>query len=191
MDDIILFRIAERLTLTTVVLLVALVVMVGFWRSVQKIDLSDSGKLGIGGSFIFSTPVFVLLAIIGYSWVSLEHPIQIAPSADAPIQTASVEASPGGFIGASSGAVSGTEDTGYDQAITQRRLRSLNCLLQDRTPSNRTADDVAAVKLGLMRALWDADWGDPEAFADWALGRSLTPPPEAAKTVWEEVHTLC
>lgn len=83
-DEIVLFRIAERLGLSLIVLLVALVVMVGFWRSVQKLDVSDGGKLGVAGSFALSTPVFVLLAIIGYAWVSLSFPIQVTgPAAPA------------------------------------------------------------------------------------------------------------
>ncbi|MCA8882241.1 MAG: hypothetical protein KDA50_00570 [Rhodobacteraceae bacterium] len=192
MNDIILFRIGERLTLSAMVLLVAVVVMIGFWRSVQKIDLSEGGKLGLGGSFVFSTPVFVLLAIIGYAWVSLEHPIQVMPpSGDAPTQTASAAAPAGQFIGSAAVAARDDADPGYDRAIAQRRIRSLNCLALDHTPSARTADDLAEIKLGILRDLWLPEWGDPAAFADWALGRSLDAPADAARAAWEEVHPLC
>lgn len=76
-QDILYFRMAERLALTVVIVLVSLIVMVSFWRTVQKIDLTDGGKLGLAGSFAFSTPVFVLLTIIGYAWVSLSNEIMI------------------------------------------------------------------------------------------------------------------
>ena len=72
--QVIAFRIGERITLTIVVLLVALVVMVGFWRTVQRVKVDDGGKLGVAASFVLSTPVFVLMTIVGYAWVSLAHP---------------------------------------------------------------------------------------------------------------------
>jgi hypothetical protein len=189
MDDIILFRIAERLTLTLVVLLVALVVMIGFWRTVQKIDLAEGARLGLGGSFVFSTPVFVLLAIIGYAWVSLEHPITVAPRAGSGgTEVAQVEG--GSFIGAAP--VAGApESDGYDLATVQRRLRSLNCLAETQALSARTEDDLAQVKLGLMAAVWQPDWGSQEAFADWALGIGSAPPEGAAQAVYDGLHVAC
>ncbi len=195
MDSIILFRIAERLTLTAVVILVALVVMIGFWRTIQKINISQNEHFGLAGSVAFSTPVFVLLAIIGYAWVSLEHPIQVGQVTpdEASIQaTAGQEAATlttGNFVG-SSRTATGT-NTGYDAAITQRRLRSVNCALRGKDLGQRTSDDIAEIKLTLIRDLWQDDWGDPVTFADWVRTGGTPAPNDLVLEVWEEVHPLC
>ena len=43
MDDalktVVLFRIGERITLSALILIIAIIVMIAFWRSVQKIDV--------------------------------------------------------------------------------------------------------------------------------------------------------
>ena len=83
------FRIGERIALSIVVILVALVVTAGFWRSIQKVDftLSKAGTSG-GGTFVLATPVFALLALIGFAWVSFAHPITVAVPATAAERTA-------------------------------------------------------------------------------------------------------
>jgi hypothetical protein len=105
--QVIAFRIGERITLTIVVLLVALVVMVGFWRTVQRVKVDDGGKLGVAGSVVLSTPVFVLMTIVGYAWVSLAHPISIGAPAAVPgngrVKPAAVIAQHGGYSSAASG----------------------------------------------------------------------------------------
>lgn len=189
-DPIILFRMFERMTLTVAVIVVAIILMIGFWKSVQKIDLTQGGTLGITGSFVFSTPVFALLVIVGYAYVSLSHPIKVeAPTqAGAPAQLAQ-NAGPSQFLGAASGAE--TAPDGYDLALVQRRVRSLNCLLRDQPASPRLQDDLADIKLGLMAPVWSADWGDPAAFADWAAGKTTSPPNAVARAFFEEEHQLC
>ncbi|MEV8467719.1 hypothetical protein AB0T83_13125 [Fluviibacterium sp. DFM31] len=197
MDDIILFRIAERLTLTAVVLLVALVVMIGFWRTVQKINLAEGAPLGLGGSFVFSTPVFVLLALIGYAWVSLEHPIEVAPAAvPEGTQLAEAGTTAGGFIGAAPlypDAGPGLQATGagYDASVAQRQLRSLNCLIDGQILSERTEIDVTDVKLTLMAGLWQPAWGNRSDFAAWARNMGGPTPSEEARTAWSALHPLC
>ena len=203
-NEIILFRIGERLTLTVAILIIALVVMVGFWRTVQKLDLSDGSKLGVGGSFAFSTPVFVLLAIIGYAWVSLEHPIQVSPAA-APDESAAVEtdqsvsAAPAvasNFLGSASlqpVADAPTEDLDpVDAAVLRRRLRTLNCLIADADSlSLRAQIDLTDIKLMLVAPLWDPSWGAWGDFKDWAQGRNLEEPHEDALSTWTTVHAQC
>ncbi len=191
-DPIVLFRMFERLTLTGAVIVVAIILMIGFWRSVQKIDLTQGGALGITGSFVFSTPVFALLTIVGYAYVSLSHPIKV----EAPTQSESAAqvAQAGGqaqFLGSARGAgVEGGTD-GYDLAVTQRRVRSLNCLLQDQTLSPRLQDDVADIKLTLMAGVWSGDWGDPATFGDWARGLSSAAPDAGARAFFDDRHQLC
>jgi hypothetical protein len=192
MDDIILFRIGERLTLTAVVLLVALVVMIGFWRTVQKIDVADGGKIGLAGSVVFSTPVFVLLAIIGYAWVSLEHPITVAPEATVAGEAQFAAQGSGAFIGAAPMDDAQTEDDpGYDLAVAERRVRSLNCLAAGQAPSARVEDDLAQVKLALMAPVWQPEWGPRAAFADWAAGLSTAAPDPEALAVYDRLHVAC
>lgn len=194
MDDIILFRIAERLTLTAVILLVALVVMVGFWKTVQKLDVADGGKLGVAGSFVFSTPVFVLLAIIGYAWVSLEHPIRVG-GADGTVAGEEVAAAggAGGFVGSAPVlATAPDDDPAHALGVAVNRVRSLNCLAAaGPAPSPRVEDDLAAVKLALLRPHWQAEWGDYDAFAAWATARSTAAPDAEALAVWQGAHALC
>ncbi|MEP3328985.1 hypothetical protein [Sedimentitalea sp.] len=192
-DPIILFRMFERMTLTATVIVVALILMIGFWRSVQKIDLAQGGSLGIAGSFVFSTPVFALLVIVGYAYVSLSHPIKVdaSPQTGAPTELAQSSGGQTQFLGAAGGAGAETAPVGYDLATVHRRVRSLNCLLQDQAVSPRLQDDMADIKLALMNSVWSADWGDPETFADWATGRSTASPNAIARAVFEERHQLC
>ncbi|WP_193139339.1 hypothetical protein [Meridianimarinicoccus sp. MJW13] len=197
MDTIILFRIAERLTLTAVVLLVALVVMIGFWRTVQKINLAEGAPLGLGGSFVFSTPVFVLMALIGYAWVSLEHPIEVTPvAAPEGMQVAEGGTPAGGFTGVAplypdAGPSPQTTGTGYDASVAQRQLRSLNCLIDGQTLSARTEIDVTDVKLSLLAGLWQPAWGNRSDFADWARNTGGPTPSQEARTAWSALHPLC
>ncbi len=196
MDNIILFRIGERLTLTAVVLVIAIVVMVGFWRSVQKLDVEYTGKLG--GSFVFTTPVFVLLAIIGYSWVSLEHPIEVGPAGAgaAPGQSsdpAKVAASSvaGKFVGSAPIPDPTASDPDYDLIQAELKVRSLNCLAEGKSLSPQVEDDLAAAKLMLLAPVWPAEWGDFVAFSDWAMGRSAAAPDADARAAYERLHVAC
>lgn len=189
-DPVVAFRIVERLTLTAVVLLVSAIVMVAFWRSVQRLDIEKAGSLGLSGSVMFSTPVFVLLTLVGYAYVSLSHPISVGPAA-APGQDRLATAGAGSsFIGMSPDSGAATAG-GYDLAIAQRRIRSLNCLAADAEPSARLRDDLADTKLMLMRAVWSPDWGDEDSFADWARGIGTSDPNPAARAVFDERHALC
>lgn len=198
-DPVVVFRMVERLTLSAVVLVFSVVVMIGFWRSVQKLDLRQSGGLGLGGSVMFSTPVFVLLTIVGYAWVSLSHPISVTPTA-APGAGAeegrddgagvAAAARAGSFVGASATGAP-AERSAHAFSVAQRRIRSLNCLAADAALGPRLEDDLADVKLMLMAAVWPAEWGELDAFADWARGTSDAVPEPAAVTLFEERHVAC
>jgi hypothetical protein len=41
----------------------------------------------------------------------------------------------------------------------------------------RQTDQVAAIKLALMRAVWDPDWGDAAAFTAWIDSGAAEPTP--------------
>ena len=189
-DEIVLFRIAERLGLSLIVLLVALVVMVGFWRSVQKLDVTDGGKLGLAGSFALSTPVFVLLAIIGYAWVSLSFPIQVTGPAAPAAATASAVA-PQSFVGIGVPARAAPADPGYALGQAQRMVRAINCAAKRAAPDERLATDLTRARLALLAPVWPSAWGEPAAFADAVLGISGTEPNPLALEQFDRVDASC
>ena len=192
-DPVILFRMGERLTLTLVVILVALVVMVGFWKSVQKVDLTQGGSLGVAGSFMFSTPVFVLLTVVGYAYVSLSHPISVGGDGPSVAEEAPEVAQADGartFLGAANDGVTRTASD-YARTVALRRVRSLNCLAEGRVLSARLEDDLRAVKLDLMQGVWADGWGDPAAFAGWVEGTATDAPAAAAVRVFDDRHVAC
>lgn len=207
-DQIVLFRIAERLTLTAIVLLVAAVVMVGFWRSVQKLDLAEGGKIGIGGSFAFSTPVFVLLAIIGYAYVSLSFPIEVTQPAAPPVAVAAeaeagAEAAIRRFLGvggepaapvartAPAPAAAPVPDPDYELGQAQRLVRAVNCAARRAAPDERLETDLIRARLALLAPVWPEVWGDRKTFADAVLGISGEPPHPLALEVFERVDSTC
>ena len=75
----IFYRLGERGLLTLSVLIVAVVVMVAFWRRVQRISIEVTKDETIyKADLIFVMPVFLLLALIGFSYVSFSSPINVA-----------------------------------------------------------------------------------------------------------------
>ena len=197
-DEIVLFRIAERLGLSLIVLLVALVVMVGFWRSVQKLDVSDGGRRGVAGRFALSTPVFVLLAIIGYAWVSLSFPIQVSGPA-APAEATAAAGGPQSFVGigmpgrpADAGpARAAPPDPGYALGQAQRMVRAINCAAKRAAPDERLATDLTRARLALLAPVWPSAWGEPAAFADAVLGISGAEPNPLALEQFDRVDASC
>jgi hypothetical protein len=191
------FRIGERIALTVVVILVALVVTAGFWRSIQKVDftLSKAGASG-GGTLVLATPVFALLALIGLAWVSFAHPITVSVPAAVPVLVPERPAEPAQIAGTvtMAGAVPAAQgDAEFARNTVRMRLLSLNCLAQQAGErlSERDADALGAVKAALMRSVWDAEWGDPAAFEAWATGLSPAVPNDAARGFFVAVHPLC
>lgn len=173
MDDssLTLFRMLERLTLTAVILGVSLVVMVGFWRTVTRVDLSDGGKLGVAGSVTLATPVFVLLGIVGYAWVSLSNPLKVERSDGSGSVTFlgpdGVELDRDALLrelfddavgaDASTGLAPGTatppEDRENDLARLQEKLWAINCAARDTDLGAAVSADLIDAKLALMAPL--------------------------------------
>lgn len=192
--QIILFRMAERVGLTILITCVALVVMVAFRRGIQKIDLKPSdATLGIGGSVVLATPVFILLSMILYAWVTLSHPISVsavpASAEDGGEQVATIDGAPA-FIGFG-------PDNGRDGAIADRRedalaqIRSLNCLAPDPDAlSPEVRADLDSLKLALLEPVWSNAWGEYASFSAWvALGTGA--PPAVIEALWSQGHGTC
>ena len=195
--QVIAFRIGERITLTIVVLLVALVVMVGFWRTVQRVKVDDGGKLGVAASFVLSTPVFVLMTIVGYAWVSLAHPISIGAPASA-LQGARVETvfaanrpGVGGFTGASCFDAPTLADPGHARHNATEQIRTLNCLASGQNLSGPPDDHLRQVKFLLMAPLWDEAWGDRQDFEKWVRGETVAEPDAEARAVFDAKRSGC
>ena len=198
-QQVIAFRIGERVTLTIVVLLVALVVMVGFWRTVQRIKVDDGGKLGVAGSVVLSTPVFVLMTIVGYAWVSLAHPISIgapppqSPATANPSNTAFIANQPGigGFTGSSSFEAPKLVDPGHARHKATEQIRTLNCLAAGQNLSGPQDDHVRQIKFLLMAPLWNEGWGDRQSFEKWVRGEILSDPNSEARAIFDARRTGC
>jgi hypothetical protein len=183
------FRIGERIAISLVVIAVAMVVTLGFWRTIQKVDFTLSQeKLSGGGSFVLATPVFALLALIGFAWVSFSHPVSVAlPAAGA---TQAAAAGPVSMMGAAPARPEA--DVGFRRGEATGQIRSLNCIAGKASGvAERDVDALARVKLGLMLPVWDPGWGEAEAFRRWVLGLSADAPPPAARAVFEASHPLC
>ena len=201
------FRIGERVLISLVIVAVSLVVTRGFWKSIQKVDFSVAqGSVSGGGSLVLATPVFALLALIGFAWVSFSHPVSVTlPVAAAGTQEAGLQgvtligASPAGGTAVRLEAVeipaeaALPADPAFARTQATQRIQSLNCIasLAGGALSARDADALDAVKVDLMRPVWTADWGDAAAFGAWATGRSTDAPNPAARAVFDAVHPLC
>ena len=200
LNPIIVFRMSERLLLTAIVIVVALVVLVGFWKTVQRVTLKDGGSLGITGSVALSTPVFALLAVILYAWVSLSHPISYSappPASEAVSgQTAALEATaPGQFTGAvntQTHDIAAAEVSSYARQRVRHQIWTLNCLAASTTVRPPAQSELTEIKLKLMREVWDSNWGAVLQFENWARNPNLgtNPTPEAIE-FFDGKHTGC
>ena len=158
MDDalktVVLFRIGERITLSALILII---MMIAFWRPVQKIDFRITQKnIGTGGSVLLGTPIFVLLTLVGYAFVSLSNPITV--------KTPTEEVTGGSrAIPAGGGKV---DNAAFDRNKALEKVRSLNCLARnDADGSARDQDNLAAVKVRLLHPVWSGAWGDFDQFS--------------------------
>lgn len=188
------FRIAERIVISLVVILVSLVVTVGFWRSIQRIDFQLSReKVSGAANVILATPVFALLALIGFAWVSFSNPISVGlPAAGG--EADQVAGDPPGVI-TLSGSVPAPAAPGDDMALSRNlaTVRSLNCIagITGEGLSPRDADALRDARLALMQAVWQPDWGDPADFAAWATGRTTDAPDPEARAQFDQAHLAC
>lgn len=188
-------RMGERIVLTGVIVLLALTVAVGFWRSMQKVEFQAEKQVGLAGNFVLATPVFVLLALVGYAWVTLNAPVSFVPAAtSAPPAGDSFALADTDAFGGEFTAVIEPAPIQDDFARQQQlnKLRSLNCLMQAAPDTAAAVDtDLTEVRLDLMFDLWNYDWGDFESFELWADGRSTLLPNEAAEQLWQEAGFPC
>lgn len=181
-----LFRIGERVALSVIIVVLSCVVMIAFWRSVQRVDFQVSReKLGAAGSIVLSTPVFLLLALVGYTYVSLSNPIAVDFERKRAFTGIASDSG-------ASDAVEEVDNTDFERQRAVDEVRSLNCLAGGvAKPSARVQDDFAAVKLRLLKPVWSDAWGVYEDFADSALGRSTEDPNPKALEIFEEGHDIC
>lgn len=200
LSPVILFRMSERLLLTGMVIVVALVVLVGFWKTVQRVTIKDGGPVGLAGSMALSTPVFALLAIILYAWVSLSHPIAFTPasatSGTEPTRVAAAaSADPGQFTGAANTqtqTIAPQEVSNYARQRIRHQIWTLNCLADSTTVRPPAESDLIDIKLGLMGTVWNDDWGNQTQFEAWArTPNPATEPALAALEVFNGKHTGC
>lgn len=192
-------RMGERLVLTAVIVGLALVVSAGFWKSLQKLQFSAEKSVGLSGNVVLATPVLVLLALVGYAWVTLNAPVTVsAPPLPAPAGTQHADVGNLALQGGEFTAIVETDDAG-DMDINRVRaleqLRSLNCLARRAAAteplSPRLEDDFAAAKLALIGAVWDPDWGDYIALADWAMGFTDAIPGGEAQRLFDDIQPVC
>ncbi len=200
MNPIVIFRMSERLLLTGIVIVVALVVLIGFWKTVQRVTLKDGGPLGVAGSVALSTPVFALLAIILYAWVSLSHPISYnaaAPAAEAGVaQVAAPEGNDSvqftGAVSSQTHVVAPAEISNYARQRTRQQIWTLNCLAASTTVRPSAQTDLTEIKLKLMQEVWHSDWGNLPKFENWARNptEDADLPPELLE-FFDGKHTGC
>ncbi len=188
-DSIVLFRMAERIGLTLIIVIISVIVMIGFWRTIQKFDITGSkAPLGLSGSFALTTPVFVLLTLVGYTWVSLSHPISTTSATTSKATQTASSGESVTFTGMQSAgpAIGQTEKL---RANVEGQIKSLNCLLiGDLSP--RLEDDSAEIKLALMEQVWSNDWGAFDAFAAFARGQTAAVN-IAAENFFINQHVAC
>jgi hypothetical protein len=171
------------------VVVVALTCALGFWRSLQKIDFQFTHeRLSGGANIVLATPLFALLALIGFAWISYSHPISVSLGGAAPGDQAAV---PGQvtMIGASPAAPAETPAAPPTAGWAEARalLRSLNCLAigaeaEGLAIAPRERNTLTALRLALMEPHWSETWGDRATFRAWAEagGTAPAPDPEAA-----------
>ncbi|MEM9577415.1 MAG: hypothetical protein AAF999_10425 [Pseudomonadota bacterium] len=200
LSPVILFRMSERLLLTGLVIVVALVVLVGFWKTVQRVTIKDGGAVGLAGSIALSTPVFALLSIILYAWVSLSHPIAFTPGTpDETGAAAEIAAAGSGGGGQFTGAVNPqshlqtpTEVSSYARQRTRHQIWTLNCLAESTTVRPPAQSDLDEIKLRLMQAVWDDGWGNLPQFENWVrTPNSGVEPSQEARVFFEGKHNGC
>lgn len=172
-------RMAERIGLTLVITLVALIIMVAFWRTMTSLEFTLSEKnISVGSGTLIATPVLVLLALIGLAWVSFSHPVTVDRKNDKVI----------GFTSEGGGQASLTTDN------VREAMGLINCAAT-REPDIAPAD-VAEIKFLIMAGNWDnAVWGDPAQFraymlADVATRANLTVNSQA-RTLFNTEHPSC
>lgn len=188
-----LFRMSERIALTIIIVTIAVIVMAGFWKTIQKFDFSSNNVVpGFAGSIAVTTPLVVLGILVIYAWVSLSHPIT---SVNGPITARESSPIPTGLATTNSESQvnSFTGMTGDDIGVRQERvikqIKILNCLMPS-TPSDDQQDELSRIKFTLMSTVWTNDWGDRGTFEKWAQGLGETAS-QSAIDVFDREFSKC
>lgn len=188
-------RMGERVALTAIIVLLALIVTAGFWKSMQRVEFRADKSVGLGGNFVLATPVFVLLALVGYAWVTLNAPVSFVPGS-VPGATAPSDGDQLTDL-SSGGEFTAVVESALDhrRSVVLTQIRGLNCLFQQ---ANRVGpigpaqfDALASAKLDLMEPVWDPEWGDFLLLNDWAMGFSDSPPLSLGQTYFEDTLPEC
>lgn len=81
-----LFRIAERGVLAVIIVFLSLAIIIVFRRSMQKIDFSIERNGSVSSANIMlATPIFVLLILVGYAYVTFSFPLETKNSPGAQV----------------------------------------------------------------------------------------------------------
>ncbi|MEH2484887.1 hypothetical protein [Bradyrhizobium sp. AZCC 2230] len=173
-------RLIERFVITGLVLAVAVIVLIAFWRTVHRIDFNvEKEKVGVAGTTLIATPVLVLLILVGFAWVVLTNGISLEIATQNPAPTTPEQPDRQPKQPPESGALSkpvvvvekynGSNSTGENVA---ELLPSFNCAfahVQNPTPEQERA--IRLVKAEALLAHWPAPWtAEKETFRKWAIG---------------------
>jgi hypothetical protein len=72
-----LMRVLERITISLIIISISIIFIIAFWKSMQKIDFDIKGeKNSANVNVVFATPIFVLLVLIGYAYISFSNPLK-------------------------------------------------------------------------------------------------------------------
>lgn len=204
------FRLVERLILTFVVLGTAVVLMAAFRKSVERIRFQTEEKVNLSADIVMATPIFALLVVVAYAYVSYRHPVTFDVQATASLVSA--EGTNGAQTGAeqvaqsdprtvTSMSLSGLAPDKARPADVEKargdalgRVKALNCLLDEAPDVDpRMQDAAVAAKVALLTdpLVWNRSaWGSPAILRLWALGIGDPPPAELVQA-FEGRHTPC
>lgn len=190
-----LARMAERAGLTLVITVVALIIMVAFWRTLSKLDFQlSNSSLTVGSGTVIATPVLVLLALIGLAWVSFSNPIAIEVSEEALAHTPGAEDRPAARDVILRGITNlQAEGNTLSDAEVAEVMGLINCAVAQ--APDLAPEDVADLKFRVMAGNWNAEvWGDPAQFREFLLAgpeRAALPVNSQARTVFNSENFAC
>ena len=198
MDDPVVLRSLERIL---AVAIGGLSIYLGY-RLFSQVQLSDSeGKFTLpGGTTIYLTRVGpgVFFALFGALVVSLAlyKAVTFTESSTAASQTTPASAA-ASFTGVSNAAIALSDEPEVARQETRQLIGWLNgareVLEEGATPEERTdlLVNLRRIKLVLLGAVWDEDWGDYALFQRWILVEGAQGiPPEGVESP-SSIFTFC
>lgn len=186
---ILLLRIIERFVITGLILVVAVVVLIAFWRTVHRIDFNvTKEKVGVAGTTLIATPILVLLILVGFAWVALNNKISLETSTQSPAPA---------VPGQSKQPPEGVEVVKFNglnpvEENVAELLPDYNCAfsqLQNLTPAQERA--VRLIKAEALLSHWPTQWnGEKDIFRNWVKDGS-TPPNGNITQLFHDVGRNC